>query len=165
MSGKNKVNVCALISLLMIIVGIVYVVVCTINGLLMNLPVRLIFAIWVAIYVVLTNFIEPVATSKFRKKKKKQVEYYYKYAFLDTFGVAGLLWFAIMAGIFDDYTHYAGIAVFAATFVPKRVFFKKYNMRSSYYDRYDEDDIELEDNLSLPDAEEGEEDFDIDINI
>ncbi len=148
MAKKNKVNICAVIGLLMILAGIVYVIVCTVLHLHKQWIFRLFFAAWVMAYMVLTDFIEPAVTDRFRRKKEKQIKAYYKYAVLDMVGMAGLLWFVIMAGIFDDYTHYAGIAIFIVCFVPKNIFYKKYNTRLSYYERYqeeaDEDEFEID---------------------
>lgn len=148
MARKNKVNVCAVIGLIMIIVGIIYVIVCTVLGLHQQWLFRLVFAGWVAIYMILTDFIEPVATDRFRRKKDRQIKAYYKYALLDIIGMAGLLWFVVMAGILEDYTHYAGIAIFVVCYVPKNIFYKKFNTRLSYYERYqeeeDEDEFEID---------------------
>lgn len=150
MAKKNKINICAVIGLFMIVAGIIYVIVCTALRLQNRWLFRIIFAAWVALYMILTDFIEPVVTDRFRRKKEKQVKAYYKYAVLDIVGMAGLLWFVVMAGMLDDYTHYAGIAIFIACYVPKNIFFKKFNTRLSYYERYQED-------------EDDEDDFDIDI--
>lgn len=150
MARKNRVNICAIIGSFMIAAGIIYVIVCTVLKLHDQWIFRLIFAAWVALYMILTDFIEPVVMDRFRKKKEKQVKAYYKYAVLDAAGMAGLLWFVVMAGIFEDYTHYAGIAIFAVCYVPKNIFYKKFNMRPSYYERYQD--------------EEEDDDFEIDIS-
>lgn len=140
MAKKSKVNVCALVELLMVIIGIIYVIVCTVKGIHTQWIYRIIFAIGVVIYIVIDNFLEPVVMNKFRRKHKKQVRAYYKYAILDSIGLLGLLWFVVMAGMFEDYTHYAGIAIFAVCYVPKQTFYNKYNMRSSYFVDLDEED-------------------------
>lgn len=142
MARKNRINVCALISVLMIVVGIIYVVVCTAMGLHRRWVYRVIFAAWVGAYLILTDFIEPLVTDRFRRKSERQIKAYYKYAVLDIVGMAGILWFVSMAGMFDDYTHYAGIAIFAACFVPRNVFYKKYNTRTHYYERTEEEEDE-----------------------
>lgn len=147
MARKNKVNVCALMGLIMIIIGIIYVIICTVLGLHQQWLFRLVFAGWVILYMILTDFIEPVATDRFRKKKERQIKAYYKYAILDVIGMAGLLWFVVMAGMLEDYTHYAGIAIFIVCYVPKNIFYKKFNTRLSYYERYqeeDEDEFEID---------------------
>lgn len=147
MAKRNRINVCALIGLLMIIVGIIYVIVCTALGLHNRWLYRMIFAAWVMIYLIVTDFIEPLAIDRFKRKSKRQVRAYYVYAILDVIGILGLLWFVVMAGMPDDYTHYAGIAIFVVCFVPKNVFYKKFKQRQIYYD-YDE-------------SEEDSEEFDI----
>lgn len=149
MARKNRINICAVISMLMIIVGIIYVIVCTVMGLHRQWIYRLIFVAWVAVYLILTDFVEPLATDRFRRKNERQIKAYYKYAVLDIVGMAGLLWFVSMAGMFEDYTHYAGIAIFIVCFVPRNVFYKKFNTKTSYYERSEEDE---------------EEEFDIDIS-
>lgn len=140
MARKNRINICALISILMIAAGIVYVIVCTVLNLHRQWIYRLIFAVWVALYMILTDFIEPLVTDRFRRKNRRQVKAYYRYAVLDIAGMAGLLWFVCMSGVFEDYAHYAGIAVFAACIVPRNYFYKKYSAKSSYYERDDEEE-------------------------
>ena len=144
MAGKNRINICALISTLMIITGIIYVIVCTILRVHTQWTYRIIFAAWVAIYMILTDFIEPVVTDRFKRKSRRRINAYYKYAVIDCIGMAGLLWFVVMAGMLKDYTHYAGIAIFAVCYVPKKIFFKKYNTRDSYYERSQEEDEEID---------------------
>lgn len=147
MARKNRINICALISILMVIVGMIYVIVCTILGLHRQWAYRLVFAVWVAVYLVLTDFIEPLVTDRFRRKNSRQIKAYYRYAVLDIVGMAGLLWFVCMSGMFDDFTHYAGVAVYAACTVPKNYFYKKFNAKLSYTEQVEE-----------------EEEFDIDIS-
>lgn len=141
MARKSKVNICAVLGLAMILIGGIYVLICTFMGLYNKWIYRIVFAVWVILYMVLTDFVEPKMTRKFRHKNKKQVAAYYKYAALDMLGVLGLLWFAVMAGMLKDYTHYAGIAIFVACFVPKNAFYKIYNMRRSQYDWDDEEEV------------------------
>lgn len=150
MARKNRINICAIISILMIISGIIYVIVCTMLNLHRQWMYRLVFAVWVSLYMILTDFIEPLATDRFRRKNRRQVKAYYRYVVLDIIGMAGLLWFVCMSGMFDDYTHYAGIVVFIACIVPKNHFYKKYNAKLSYYERRED--------------EEEDDDFDIDIS-
>lgn len=142
MAKKKRVNVCAIISLAMIVIGIIYVLVCTILKLHHRWVYRIIFAVWVIIYMVLTDFIEPHMINRFRHKNKRQRKAYYKYAILDCVGMLGLLWFVVMAGMIQDVTHYAGIAIFAVCFVPKNVYYKKFNMRQSEYETYEEEEEE-----------------------
>lgn len=150
MARKNRINICALISMLMVVVGMIYVIVCTVLGLHRQWMYRLVFAVWVAIYLVLTDFIEPLVTDRFRRKNRRQIRAYYRYAALDIVGMAGLLWFVCMSGVFNDFTHYAGVAVYAVCIVPKNYFYKKFNAKFSYTEQLEED--------------EEEEDFDIDIS-
>lgn len=135
MARKPRINVCAIIEFAMIIIGIIYLVVCTILKLHQQWLFRLIFAGWVVIYMVLNDFVEPVATDRFKRKTKRQISAYYKYAILDMIGVLGLLWFVVMAGMLKDYTHYAGIAIFAACYGPRSIFYKKYAQRLSRSER------------------------------
>ncbi len=144
MARKNRINICALVGMLMIVLGIIYVIVCTALGLHRRWLYRLVFVIWVAIYMILNDFVEPLVTDRFRRKNKRQVAAYYKYAVLDIIGMAGLLWFVSMAGIFEDYTHYAGIAIFIVCFVPKNIYYKKFNTRMPYYERDEEDDFDID---------------------
>lgn len=144
MARKNRINICALVGMLMIVLGIIYVIVCTAMGLHRRWLYRLVFVIWVAIYMILNDFVEPLVTDRFRRKNKRQVKAYYKYAVLDMTGMAGLLWFVSMAGIFEDYTHYAGIAIFIVCFVPKNIYYKKFNTRMPYYERDEEDDFNID---------------------
>lgn len=150
MARKNRINVCALISMLMIFAGIIYVIVCTIIGLHRQWLYRLIFAVWVSVYLILTDFIEPLVTDRFRRKNTRQIKAYYRYAVLDIMGMAGLLWFVCMAGMFEDYTHYAGIAIFIASIVPRNFFFKKFNTKSSYYEQID-DEVDDEFDIDISD--------------
>ena len=150
MARKNRINICALISILMVLAGIIYVVVCTILGLHRQWTYRLVFAVWVAFYLILTDFIEPLVTDRFRRKSRRQVKAYYRYAVLDIAGMAGLLWFVCMSGMLEDFTHYAGVAVFAACIVPRNYFYKKFNAKLSYTEQMEED--------------EEDEEFDIDIS-
>ncbi len=144
MARKNRINICALVGMLMIVLGIIYVIVCTAMGLHRRWLYRLVFVIWVAVYMILNDFVEPLVTDRFRRKNKRQVAAYYKYAVLDIIGMAGLLWFVSMAGIFEDYTHYAGIAIFIVCFVPKNIYYKKFNTRMPYYERDEEDDFDID---------------------
>ncbi|MGN0160845.1 MAG: hypothetical protein ACI4AQ_05615 [Lachnospiraceae bacterium] len=149
MARKKRINVCAMIEFAMIVMGIIYVIVCTALKLHQQWIYRLIFAGWVAIYMVLNDLVEPVVTDRFRRKAKKQVNAYYKFAILDMIGIAGLLWFVVMAGMLEDYTHYAGIAIFAVCYGPRTIFYKKFNTRVPYSER-------VEENL--------DDEFEIDIN-
>lgn len=148
MARKNRINICALISILMVIVGMIYVIVCTILGLHRQWMYRLIFAVWVAVYLVLTDFIEPLVTDRFRRKNRRQVTAYYRYAVLDIVGMAGLLWFVCMSGMFDDFTHYAGVAVFAACLVPRNYFYKKFSAKLSYTEQMEEEEEEFDIDIS-----------------
>lgn len=140
MARKNRINICALISMGMIAAGIIYVIACTIMGLHERWIYRLIFAVWVLVYLILTDFIEPLVTDRFRRKNKRQVRAYYKYAVLDIIGMAGLLWFVCMAGVLNEYTHYAGVAIFTVCFVPRNYFYKKFTEKLSYYEQEEDDD-------------------------
>ncbi len=146
MAKKSKVNVCAVVETAMILIGIIYIIVCTIMGLHNRWAFRLVFAAWVVIYMIISDFIEPVMMNRFKKKHPQQVRAYYIYAALDMAGMLGLLWFVVMAGMFGDITHYAGIAIFAVCFVPKRTFYNKFNKRKVYYEESDEDvdDFEID---------------------
>ncbi len=148
MARKNRINICALISILMVIVGMIYVVVCTALGLHRQWMYRLVFAVWVALYLVLTDFIEPLVTDRFRRKNRRQVKAYYRYAVLDITGMLGLLWFVCMSGMFDDFTHYAGVAVFAACLVPRNYFYKKFNAKLSYTEQLEEEEEEFDIDIS-----------------
>ncbi len=147
MAKKSKVNVCAVLETAIILIGIIYIIVCTIMGLHNKWAFRLGFAALVVIYMIVADFVEPVVMKRFKKKHPMQVRAYYIYAALDVVGMLGLLWFVVMAGMFEDITHYAGIAIFAVCFVPKRTFYNKFNQRKVYYEEPDED----------------EDDFDIDL--
>lgn len=154
MAKKNRVNVCAIIEFAMIIIGIIYIVVCTVLKLHQQWMYRLIFAGWVALYMIINDFVEPVVTERFRRKSEKQVNAYYKYAVLDMIGVAGLLWFTVMAGMLKDYTHYAGIALFFVCYGPRTIFYKKFRTRIPYDERpAEETDEDLDD------------EFHVDINV
>lgn len=144
MAKKNRINVCAVIETAMILIGIIYIIVCTILGVHNQWAYRLVFAGWVAIYMIISDFVEPVMTNRFRRKNKRQIRAYYIYAILDVIGMAGLLWFVVMAGIFDDFTHYAGIAIFVVCFVPKNTFYKKFNVRRSYFEEVDAEEEDFE---------------------
>lgn len=147
MAKKGKINICAVIGTLMVLIGIVYVIVCTILRIHNQWLYRIIFVAWIAVYMILVDLIEPIATDRFRRKNERQVKAYYKYAILDMIGIAGLLWFVVMAGMLKDCTHYAGIAIFIICYVPKNIFYKKFNTRVSYYERYQNDEDNEDDDI------------------
>lgn len=144
MARKNRINICAVIETCMVIIGIIYIIVCTVMGVHNRWAYRLVFAAWVAIYMIISDFVEPIMIDRFKRKNHRQIRAYYIYAMLDIIGMAGLLWFVIMAGMMDDYTHYAGIAIFIACYVPRNVFYKKFNVRRSYYEQVEENDDDFE---------------------
>ena len=149
MAGKRKINVCAVIGFAMILIGLLYVITGTIFKLHHNWTFRFIFVAWVMLYMILNDIIEPIAVDRFKRKNHRQIRAYYIYAALDIIGVAGLLWFAVMAGMVEDPTHYAGIAVFAACFVPRSVFYKKFNTRRTARERMEEEARQEEDEIEL----------------
>jgi hypothetical protein len=148
MAGKRRINIFAIIGFAMILIGLLYVITGTIMNLHYNWTFRLIFVAWVMLYMLLNDIVEPIAVERFKRKNRRQVRAYWIYAALDIIGVAGLLWFAVMAGMVKDPTHYAGIAIFAVCFVPRGVFYKKFNSRKTARERMEEqvneeEDIEL----------------------
>lgn len=149
MARKRRINICAVIGFAMILIGLLYVITGTIMNLHYNWTFRLIFVAWVMLYMVLNDLIEPIVVDRFKRKNQRQIRAYYIYVALDMIGVAGLLWFAVMAGMVKDPTHYAGIAIFAACFVPRGIFYKKFNTRRTAVERMLEENEEEDSDIEL----------------
>ena len=144
MAKKSKVNICAVINTLLMIAGIIYIIVCFFKGNLNTMWIRLVFCMGVLLYLMIHDVVEPISMNRFRHKMKRQMKAYYLYVILDFIGMAGLLWFGCLAGLVDDYTHYAGVLIFVVCMVPKRYFYARYKKRVPYALRMDlEDEEEL----------------------
>lgn len=89
-----------MISYGMLIVGFIFIIIATCLRINDTAAYRIIITLWISVYLIFTDFIEPMRSKRFENKEKKDMKNYYIYAALDIAGYIGLLVFVLWLPMF-----------------------------------------------------------------
>lgn len=142
-----------MISYGMLIVGFIFIIIATCLRINDTAAYRIIITLWIGVYLIFTDFIEPMRSKRFENKEKEDMKNYYIYAALDIAGYIGLLVFVLWVAHVRNIVHYLGIVVFIGTIYPKGEYYLKF-LKS---ERNDVDIREIEDEMEETSYEEKEQ--------